>query len=107
MEATAIATGKPALATVQTLDNARHPAARRIADVLRNRSAKPKVFVLDDPENIEQAVASGITLDSLYVTRPVIDRGLPALIGVSPDVPLHVLDEAVARELFGEQKSAR
>ncbi len=107
MEATAIATGESALATVQTLDNARHPAARRIADVLRSRSAKPKVFVLDDPENIEQAVASGITLDSLYATRPVIDRGLPALSGVSPDVPLHVLDEAVARELFGDQKSAR
>lgn len=107
MEATATETGKSALATVQTLDDARHPAARRIADVLQSRSTKPTVFVLDDPENIAQAVASGIALDSLYVTTSMIERGLPVSAGVSGDVPLYVLDDALVRELFGDQKSAR
>lgn len=93
--------------TVQTVRDARHPAARRIADVLRSRSAKPKVCLLDDPENIEQAVASGITLDSLYVTASLCERGFPPLAGVGHDVPLYALDDAVARELFGEHKHAR
>ncbi|MDO5646249.1 MAG: TrmH family RNA methyltransferase [Dermabacter sp.] len=107
MEATATETGKSALATVQTLDDARHPAVRRVADVLRSRSTKPTVFVLDDPENIEQAVVSGIALDSVYVTSSMIERGLSVSAGVSGDVPLYVLADALVRELFGEQKSAR
>lgn len=107
MVATGIELAEPARATVQAIDDARHPAVRRVADVLRARSARPRVFLIDDAENIEQAVACGIALDSLYVTAAVIDRELPALIGVGPDVPLHVLDETVARALFGERKGAR
>lgn len=52
--------GAPIAATAHSLDDARHPAVRRVADVLRSRSASPNVFVIDDPENIEQAVASGV-----------------------------------------------
>ncbi|SIN86165.1 TrmH family RNA methyltransferase [Agromyces cerinus] len=94
-------------ATVQRIDSARHPAARRIADVLRSRSERPKVFVLDDLENIEQAVACGVELDGLYATESSVANGPPALIGVDPDVPVHVIDDAVARSLFGEQKHSR
>ncbi|MBD7958465.1 NshR/TsnR family 23S rRNA methyltransferase [Microbacterium sp. Sa4CUA7] len=104
---TTIATEVWAPATVQPIDDVRHPAARRVADVLRSRSARPRVFVLDDLENIEQAVTSGIVLHSLYVTGAARDRVLPVLAGVGPDVPHYVLGEAVARALFGEQKSAR
>lgn len=93
--------------TARTIDDARHPAVRRVADVLRNRSPKPKVIVVDDPENIEQAVACGVKLDSMYVTTSAAARRLPALTGVDPDVPLHVLDGAVSRTLFGEQKNGR
>lgn len=103
--ATTPAKDEPARA--RTIRSARHPVARRVADVLRSRSEKPKVFVLDDPENIEQAVTAGIELDSLYVTESVLAGGFTTLAGVGPDVPLNVLEDAVARTLFGEQKSAR
>ena len=74
--------------------------------MLRSRSEKPKVFVLDDPENIGQAAASGIELDSLYATASTATR-VAALASDYPDVPFHVLDDAVARSLFGEQKHSR
>lgn len=99
--------GAPTAATAHSLDDARHPAVRRVADVLRSRSASPNVFVIDDPENIEQAVASGVILEGLYITQSGVERGRPTLDGVGQDVPMYVLGEKVARELFGEQKHAR
>ncbi|KRC61257.1 hypothetical protein ASE14_10145 [Agromyces sp. Root81] len=96
-----------AQATAQRIDSARHPAARRIADVLRNRSEKPQVFVLDDLENIEQAVACGVELDSLYATESTVANGPHSFVGVDPDVPVHIIDDAVARSLFGGQKHSR
>lgn len=95
----------PALNAVRGIDSIRHPVVRRVADVLRSRSGNPRIFVLDDQENIEAALASGIRLDSLYVTGSAHRR--PALIDVDPDVPVHFLDDAVARALFGEQKRSR
>ncbi|MFV0434184.1 MAG: TrmH family RNA methyltransferase [Leucobacter sp.] len=97
----------PASTPSQTIDSARHPVARRIADVLRSRSKKPKIFVIDDPENIEQAVACEIRLDSLYVTESAVGAGLPRRTRVGADVPCHILDDAVARILFGGQKHSR
>ncbi|MFC9560608.1 TrmH family RNA methyltransferase [Agromyces sp. NPDC056965] len=96
-----------AAATLHRIDGARHPEARRIADVLRSRADKPNVFVLDDLENIEQAVACGIELDGLYATVSSSANGPPSLVGVDPDVPVHIIDDAVARSLFGGQKHSR
>lgn len=91
--------------TVRAIDSTRHPVARRIADVLRNRSEKPNVFVLDDPENIEQAVACGVELDSLYFAASASRAQLAG--AEAADVPRHVLDDAVLRTMFGEQKRSR
>lgn len=107
MDVTASATAGPAHARAQSVTDARHPAARRVADVLRSRSAKPRVFVLDDLENIEQAIANGIALDSVYISAAVLEHEAPALVGVGEDVPVYALDNSVVRELFGDQKSAR
>lgn len=104
---TTLARDASARASLQAIRSTRDPVARRLADVLRSRSEKPKVFVLDDLENIEQAISCGIELDSLYVTESVVARRLPTLAGVGPDAPLHVLEDAVAQTIFGEQKSAR
>lgn len=97
----------PAPATGRTIDSAHHPIARRLADVLRSRSERPRIFVLDDTENIEQAVACGIELDSLYATESAMARGLPSPTGGDPRLPFHVLSDTVARSLFGEQKQSR
>ena len=45
-------------AATLAIHSAHHPVARRIADVLRNCSERPGIFVLDDLENIE-IVGSG------------------------------------------------
>ncbi|MBO1902650.1 hypothetical protein J4H92_11905 [Leucobacter weissii] len=90
----------------QPIDSVRHPVARRVADVLRNRSDKPRVIVIDDAENIAQAASSGIRVDSLYATRSAVSD-LTSLVQVADDVPHHILEDRVAGELFGEQKRAR
>jgi rRNA methylases len=96
----------PAHSEAQAIDSVRHPVARRIADVLRNRSNKPRVFVIDDAENVEQAIASGIRLDSVYVTHSAASD-LSTLLPVDDDVPKYILEDRVAGELFGDQKRPR
>lgn len=90
--------------TVRAIDSARHPVARRIADVLRSRSENPNVFVIDDRENIEQAVACGVELDSLYYATSAGPLNLSA---IGAEVPHYALAGDVARTLFGEQKRSR
>lgn len=96
----------PLHSEAQAIDSVRHPVARRIADVLRNQSSRPKIILIDDAENIEQAIASGIQLDSLYGTARSIasDQIIPH---VGDDVPRYLLDDRVASDLFGGQKHAR
>ncbi|HIY65198.1 MAG TPA: NshR/TsnR family 23S rRNA methyltransferase [Candidatus Agrococcus pullicola] len=91
----------------RVVDSARHPVARRIADVLRTKSARPKVCIIDDFENIEQAVRGGVELDSLYATASAQGSMLRELHGVGSDVPRYVLDDGVAANLFGGQKRSR
>ncbi|QIM16724.1 NshR/TsnR family 23S rRNA methyltransferase [Leucobacter insecticola] len=88
----------------QSIDDPSHPVAKRLADVLRSRSEKPRTFVLDDPENIAQAVACGIELDSVYFSASAND---PKLTGVDPGVPRYCLSESVIQNLFGTQKHSR
>jgi TrmH family RNA methyltransferase len=94
------------MTTDPAIDSVRHPAARRVSDVLRSRATRPKVFVIDDQENIEQAVASGVELDSVYVTASAADL-LPTLAGLAPAASAHIVDDGVAGNLFGEHRHAR
>ncbi len=91
----------------QTVDSERHPVARRIVDVMRSRSSSPNTFIIDDVENIVQAVECGVALDSIHATRAAITRDPYLLAGIERDVPRHVIDDALARRLFGEQKQTR
>lgn len=93
--------------TVPLIQSRHHPVARRLADVLRSRAARPTVFVLDDAENIEQAVTSGIVLDSVYATESARVSGAPTPVGIGPEVPSYVLGDGVAQSLFGSQKRSR
>lgn len=90
--------------STEAIDSATHPVARRIADVLRNRTARPSIFVIDDLENIEQAIDCGVEIDSLYLS---ISADSSTFLGIKTDVPHHVLDGSVTRALFGEQKRSR
>lgn len=92
-------------ATVHAIVSARDPRARRIADVLRARSGNPRVFLIDDAENIREAVAGGVTIDSVYVS-PSADL-LASAAAAGHDVPHYVLGDGVARTLFGDQKRSR
>ena len=95
------------VAVEEIVDSVRHPLARRIADVLRSRSARPKIFVIDDTENIEQALRCGVQLDSIFVTAGV-ENGLASILApVQDTVPHYVLSESVATILFGGDKRAR
>lgn len=89
--------------TEPEIDSVRHPAARRVADVLRSSAARPKLFVIDDEENIQQAVACGVSIDSVYAARSAA-HVLPSLARAASS---HVVDDSVVRSLFGEQRTAR
>jgi len=88
------------------VDEARHPVARRIADVLRGSGGQQRTFLIDDEENIRQAIRYGVHLDSVYRTgQGSMDRSLRAAIPAG--IPCHVLSDDVARTLFGGEKRSR
>lgn len=89
------------------IDNPQHPVARRVADVLRNRSPKPKVILIDDIENIQQAVRSGIRMDSLYVTDGISSTILSEVLTAAGQSTVHVFSRKVAESLFGKEKQTR
>lgn len=88
----------------EPIQSVRHPLIRRIADVLRNRSAKPKTIVIDDLENIQQAVDCGVEIESVLYEAST-ER--PRLTGAGAAAPRYCLDGVVTRTLFGEQKRSR
>lgn len=92
---------------LQPIDNPRHPAVRRIADVMRGPAERPRTFIIDDAENIAQAVECGISLDTLYATTSAVSRERLTLADDHPSVPLHILDDAVANSMFGGQRRSR
>ncbi|AXR74841.1 TrmH family RNA methyltransferase [Auritidibacter ignavus] len=89
------------------IDDSHHPVARRISDVLRNRSSKPKIILIDDLENIEQAVRNNVRLDSLYMTEGSQPASINDTIFEYGEFPTHTLSRDVADGLFGGEKQSR
>ncbi len=89
------------------IDRAEHLTARRIADVLRHRSAQQRIFLIDDAENIEEAAARGIRLDSMYVASSAPAAARARLCNLVPGVEVTDIDDAVLHSLFGTEKHAR
>ncbi|MDL9980405.1 TrmH family RNA methyltransferase [Microbacterium sp. ASV49] len=50
------------------VDSARHPAIRRVSDVIRSRSATPRTLLLDDAHSIERAIHAGVGVEAIYAT---------------------------------------
>lgn len=88
----------------EPMTSVRHPLIRCVADVLRNRSDKPHTIVIDDLENIQQAVDCGVEIVSVFYEAST-ER--PRLTGAGATVPRYCLDGAVTRTLFGDQKRSR
>lgn len=87
------------------IDDVRHPAVRRVADVMRSKSAKPRTLIIDDEENIRQAVAAGLNIESLYATPT--SSGIQDLESVTTPSSFHTLGESVMKSLFTGDKRSR
>ncbi|MFC4555369.1 TrmH family RNA methyltransferase [Georgenia faecalis] len=87
------------------ITSAHHPLARRVAEVLRTPPADQRTIVIDDVENIAQAVACGIRLDAVYVADTLGDVVLPP--GASRATPVHRISARASTALFGVDKRAR
>ena len=99
------ATSAPTLPTV-VIDDARHPAVRRVADVLRSRASKARTILIDDEENIIQAVRAGVEIITLYFSANLLENtNWNQLAGSTPDI--QVLGPGVMRGLFAGEKQSR
>lgn len=95
----------PALSAA-VIDDARHPAVRRVADVLRSRAPKARTILIDDEENIIQAVRAGVEIITLYFSADLFeDASRSRLVGSAADV--QVLSREVLRGLFAGEKQSR
>ncbi|WP_424935216.1 MULTISPECIES: TrmH family RNA methyltransferase [Bacteria] len=89
------------------IDDPRHPLVRRVADVLRSAVSRPRTLIVDDEENIAQALASGVQLDALYAVPGVAAAEAEGLRARTPSTPLHLVADGVMRSLFKTEKRAR
>ncbi|KAA9157059.1 NshR/TsnR family 23S rRNA methyltransferase [Microbacterium lushaniae] len=96
-----------AMATDPVIGEVNHPVARRVRDVLHRSTARRRTFVIDDEENILQALRSGVRLDSVYGTADQRARQASLAAAGLPDVPFHVLADGVVSALFGTEKRSR
>ncbi|MEU4361510.1 TrmH family RNA methyltransferase [Promicromonospora sp. NPDC023987] len=88
------------------IDRREHPLARRVTDVLRSRNQGRNLFLIDDEENILQAVRAGVRLDSLFLsdTARADDAAAAAR---RAGIPVYRLPDAVSKDLFGVERHAR
>ncbi|WP_125098933.1 TrmH family RNA methyltransferase [Leucobacter chromiireducens] len=95
----------PAL-PAEVIENARHPAVRRVADVLRSRTSRARTILIDDEENIVQAVRAGVQILTLYCSAELYEyTSRRQLVGSATDV--RVLSDEVVRGLFTGEKQSR
>lgn len=87
------------------IDSAHHPEARRVTDVLRGPAGARRTFLIDDEENIIQAVRRGIRLDGLYLTDDAPSAHEP--MRAAQGTPVHVISARVGKEPFGVEKRSR
>lgn len=84
------------------------PLARRVGDVLRAGNRARRAILIDDEENVLQAMRSGIRVEAIVLSRDVRALG-PELAGAARahGARIRRIDEAVTAALFGRGKRAR
>lgn len=87
------------------IDDISHPVVRRVADVMRSTAPRPRTLIVDDEENIRQAIAAGVQIDSLYAT-PGVELGAEFQTDVTA-APLHLVQDNVMKGLFKAEKRSR
>lgn len=85
------------------IDSERHPAIRRVVDVMRSTTPHPRTLLIDDEENIAQAVAAGVQLDAVYVAE---SAELPAAFAATT-ASVFTVNDSVSKALFKTDKRSR
>ncbi|MFN3233916.1 MAG: TrmH family RNA methyltransferase [Gammaproteobacteria bacterium] len=85
------------------VDHLRHPAALVVRELLtREGREKLKQIIIDDEENILQALNAGVVLESVLTTDPEqLTLALPE------GVPVLELSKRTGKKLFGNEKVSR
>jgi TrmH family RNA methyltransferase len=87
------------------IEDVRHPALRRVAEVMRSSGPHPRSLIVDDEENIIQAIAAGVEIDALYATLgAVLPEGLQCH---ATPVPRYLVGATVMKDLFKAEKRSR
>lgn len=100
------ARGAPEARTRDVIDSPHHPAAARVADVLRSRSSRPRTLVIDDEENIAQAIRAKVTIIAVCTSVSELDDAL-GLQKKAPSADVHVFTDEVMSSLFGHERRSR
>ncbi len=85
--------------------NIADPRARRIRDILRAGNGARRTILIDDEENILQALHDDVRVDDIFVAGET--RELGQALRCAVDIPVHRLSDAVASRLFRGEKRVR
>lgn len=92
------------------------PLAHRLKDVLRSKAARPRTIIIDDHENIAQAVAAKVRIETLFITSVAaaatarLTAEKPALLELFADAQLPevvTIEPAAVKALFGDDKHVK
>lgn len=88
------------------IDHRGHPLARRVTEVLRSGNRSRGLFLIDDEENILQAVRAGVRLDGLYLSGTARADDATAT-AQRAGIPVYRVPDAVSKDLFGVERRSR
>ncbi len=94
------------LSPTARIDSPAHPLAASIRRLLtREGRAAQRRFIIDDEENIVQALRASVTLVALFHTGASLPQRLAH--ALPPDLTVYEVSSALCKKLFGNEKSAR
>lgn len=88
------------------IDDVRDPRLRKVAELLKGKNPKSRVIIIDDEENVAEAVRQGVDLFTVFLTdteqleSDLLER-LPA------EVNVQYMSVRVSKELFKVDRQSR
>lgn len=93
-------------AAATVIDDPRDPRLRKVVELLKGKNKVTRAVIIDDDENIVEALRNGVHVFTLYVTEgdDVSDDVLDLL---PAEVDVQELSVRVSKELFGVERRSR
>lgn len=88
------------------IDDVRDPRLRKVAELLKGKNPKSRAIIIDDEENVAEALRQGVDLFTVFLTDTDQLEG-DLLDRLPPEVNVQFMSVRVSKELFKVERQSR